>query len=116
MVGGVGPTVGVMEIDHQLHACILDALAQFLDIVEILHDTRLAVPALLGIDKEAHADSIPSARFLDIGNDIADGLAIPIVVWSIILLVAGQQRDVATHKVLGGFGPGNHVCQRTKGE
>ena len=41
LIGGVGPTVGVMEIDHQFHAGILDALAQFLHVGEVLHNARL---------------------------------------------------------------------------
>ena len=63
LLAGVGPCVGVMEIEHKLESGILYLSAKLGDVGNILaYAFALALlGSLMGIDKESHTGGIPSA-------------------------------------------------------
>ena len=97
-----------MEVEHELHAGVLDAASQHLDGVQILDNALSLVGSrsVGGIDKQAHAGGIP-ALLLGPCDDVIDNRTIHVVIVGIgnavtqchalVGLVLGQHRDVAAH-------------------
>ena len=92
-----------MEIDHQPLSGFLDPLAEGGHVFQILADTR--PPVLVGcfrrIDKQAHSLRIPSHGLrVEVGEQVAHRLSVPVTKADAGLLVGCQQRDVAAYVFL----------------
>ena len=105
----VGPTVAIVEVEHELQASLLDAASQHLDGVQILYHplALLGRGGIGGIDKQTHTRGIP-ALLLDPCDDVIDALSIEIIVvriadailqrLALMVLILGEHRDVAPHQ------------------
>ena len=62
LLAGVGPVVGVVEVEHQLEACLLDAPAEAGDVVEVLADALLTMllGSILRLYEQTDAHGVPS--------------------------------------------------------
>ena len=91
-----------MEVEHQLHARLLDLLAERQNIAEVLAGALALVllRGIVGVDEEAHTHGVP-ALLVQEGQQ-ADGLAVVVLIDGAGLLVGGQQREVATQQALLG--------------
>ena len=97
----ISPSVAVVEVEHELQACVLDALAEFLHVFQILAHALpfCLVSGQTGIHEESHAHGV-QPLFLQEAQHVADFLAILVHVVCTMFFVGRQQGDVATHVFL----------------
>ena len=97
LFAGVGPGVGIMEVEHQQESCLLDLLAQCLHIVEALHHTAflVAVRGLGRVYEQAHAAAVPALALEEVEH-VGDGLAVKVEILCTLGLIVGQERDIAS--------------------
>ena len=95
LLARVCPGVGVVEVEHQLHAFLLNLFAEFYHIVDVLTHTLALVRAqsLFRIHKEAHTDAVPSVLFEEV--ECVHGIPLGISIYGAFLFVGRQQRRVA---------------------
>ena len=105
LLDGISPTVAVVEVEHELHAGLLDATAQHLDSVKILDHTlpHVGSRGVGRIDKQTHSGCVP-ALLLGPGDDVINHLAVLVIVMCspdaiaqrhlLMGLILGQHRDV----------------------
>ena len=75
---GIHPSIGIMEIEHEERSCILDALAERLDISEVLTNGGIGGTAMIflrRVDKDPDAESVPSAVVDQESDQIRDIIA-----------------------------------------
>ena len=89
----IGPSVTIMEVEHEVEPGILDALTQFLHICQILAD-GLILPCR--IHEESNANGIPSLLFHE-NEHVGNGFPIFIEIRGTLFLIFGQQGEVAPH-------------------
>ena len=96
LFAGVGPRVGIVEVEHKLHAGILYLFAKLGDIGNILAYTFFLIMfgSLVGIDKEAHACGIPSA-LLEKAEGI-DSFSVGITIDGVLLLILRKHTYVGS--------------------
>ena len=75
---GIHPSIGIMEIEHEERPCVLDALAERLDISEVLTNGGIGGTAMIflrRVDKNPDAESVPSAVVDQESDQIRDIIA-----------------------------------------
>ena len=87
LLSGVCPRVAVVEVEHEQEACVLDALAELLDILQILHHTLVRI--VRGIDEESHAHRVPALLFQEFEH-VCDGCPILVEILSVLLFKLRQ--------------------------
>ena len=97
----VGPCVAIMEVEHQLEASILYALAECFHVFQILTGIRILIASgvVRWIDKEAHTHGIHIFLFEE-RQYIGNGVAVLIKPCRIGFFVCWQQRNVAANVFL----------------
>ena len=96
-MSGVCPRVAIMEVKHKKEACVLNALAELLDILQILHHTLVRI--VRGIDEESHAHRVPSLLFQEVEH-ICDGSAVLVEIGGVLLFKLRQHGDVSADVAL----------------
>lgn len=94
----IHPCIGIMEIEHEERTGVLDALAERLDICEVLANGRIGGASMIflrGVDKDPDTEGIPSAVVRQESDQIRDIIAIDVFVRIVIFLIQGQGRDVS---------------------
>ena len=66
MLAHIRPGITVEDVEQEIHACIFDALAQFLDVREVLTSSWVCV--LCGIYHQTNAYRIPFGNVTHKGN------------------------------------------------
>ena len=104
MLAGVGPGVTVVDVEQEVEARGLDALAQCHDVGQVLaHPLALVLgTSQRGVDEKANAHGVQPLVF-EIGQHIRDATAILIIVNGAMLLIFCQQGYI-TADILGGGG------------
>jgi hypothetical protein len=95
-----------MEIEHEERPCVLDTLAERLDISEVLTNGRIRSSSMVflrGVDKDPDTEGIPSAVVGQKSNQIRDIIAIDVFVRRVMFLIQGQGRDVSADIALRCF-------------
>ena len=94
----IHPCIGIMEIEHEECTCVLDALAERLDISEVLTDRGVGGAAMVflrGVDKNTDTEGIPSAVVGQEGDEIRDIIASDVFIGRVMLFIQRERRDVS---------------------
>ena len=89
-----------MEVEHDLHASLLDLAAQADDIVEVLADALafMAFRRILRVNEQPYTDGVPSLLFQE--RKQLHLPAVEVLIHSALLLIARQQRHVTAQQPL----------------
>ena len=72
LFGNVSPCVAVEDVEQEVHAGILDALAKFFDVFKVLTGCQKVVVDLIvvgsGVYQQTDADAIPTSHLMDKGD------------------------------------------------
>ena len=92
MLGGVGPSVRVVEVEHESHAGILYHLSETLHVVQVLHHSLFLVcgGGVSGIDEEAYSHGIHALVVKKL-QGIVDGCSICLIVMCSVVYIGGEQ-------------------------
>ena len=102
----VHPSIGIMEIEHEVRSRLLDTLAEGFDIREVLADGGIGTAVMVflrRIDEDTDTERIPSAIVGQEGDQIRDIIAFDVFVRRVMLFIERQGRDVSADIALTGL-------------